>query len=116
MINISFLPIFIRATFNSIPYFFRYRHGLVLQWVILMHIVAPGAKTFANMARFAPSHIMEWHFRRLINAAYWSAKIIMWKLADHAIATLPQPADGTVYFLADGSVKEKRGKKSPLPE
>ncbi len=114
MINTSFLPVFFRAIFNSVPYFFRYRHGRAFRWVILMHIVAPGAKTFANMARFAPSHIMEWHFRRLINAAYWSAKIMMWKLSDHAIATLPQPADGTVYFLADGSVKEKRGKKSPM--
>jgi len=116
MISFSFLPIFFRTVFSAVPYCFRYRHGLILQWAILMQIVAPGSKTFVNMAYFAPSHIQEWDFRRLVNAAYWSAKLIVWNLADQAVAAYTPPEDGIGYFVTDGSMKEKRGKKNPLTQ
>ncbi len=116
MIKLSYLPLFIRAIFNAIPYSFRYRHKLVLQWAIIMHILAPGPKTFVGMARFAPKSITEWRFRNFMNAGYWSAKLVMFHLVSSVVSSFPPPADGIVYVIADGSEKDKRGTKNPLAQ
>ena len=116
MPRLTALPLIIRTLFNTLPYSFRYRHRLFLQWAIILHIVAPGSKTCANMARFAPTTITDRDFRNLLDAGYWCVKVVLYYLATCAIATFPPAADGVLYVVGDGSHKEKRSRKNPFAQ
>jgi hypothetical protein len=67
-----------------------------------------------RLARLMPCHFAEWHLRRLLTAAYWNWRVLLWWFADQVIATLPPPDDGVCYLVVDSTFKDKTGQKHPL--
>jgi len=115
-IGITRLPDSIRFLFKGMPGVFRHRHQLVFCWLVVMQMTLAGPKTLKALARTAPPHIAEWHFRRLLRAGYWSLRVLLWWFAEEAIKALPPPEDKVAYVVADGSKKDKRGKKNPVAQ
>jgi hypothetical protein len=115
-VGLTHLPDFVRVLFKGMPAVFRHRHQLVFCWLVLMQTILTGPRTVKGLCRLAPSHIAEWHVRRLLCAAYWSLHLVLSWAAEEAIKTFPAPEDKTVYVVADGSKKDKRGKKNPVAQ
>lgn len=115
-IGITHLPGSVRILFKGMPGVFRHRHQLVFCWLVVMQMVLAGPKTLKGLSRTAPSHIADWHFRRLLRAGYWSLHVLLHWFADQAIKALPPPEDKVAYVDADGSKKDKRGKKNPAAQ
>ena len=115
-VGLTRLPDSVRVLFKGMPEVFRYRHQLVFCWLVLMQMILTGPRTLKGLARIAPSHIAEWHFRRLLSAGYWSLRILLWWFAEATIRALPEPEDKVVYVVVDGSKKDKRGKRNPVAQ
>jgi len=115
-VSLTHLPDFVRVLFRGMPGVFRHRHQLVFCWLVLMQMILSGPRTLKGLSRPAPSHISEWHFRRLLYAAYWSLHIPLYWFVEEAIKAFPEPEDKVVYAAADGSKKDKRGKKNPAAQ
>lgn len=112
----SCLPPEIRILFKGLPGVWRHRHQLVFCWLIVMQIVTSGARTLTALSRSAPRFITEWRFRRLLDAGYWSLKMLLRWFAEEAIKALPEPENTVIYLIADGSQKDKRGQKNPAAQ
>jgi hypothetical protein len=93
---------------------FRHRHHLVFCWLLVCQAIYQEKATLKGLARLAPRHIAEWHFRRLLTATYWNWRVLLWWFADQVIATLPPPEDGVCYLVVDSTLKDKTGQKHPL--
>jgi hypothetical protein len=93
---------------------FRHRHHLVFCWLLVCQAVYQEKATITGLARIAPRHLAEWHLRRLLTAAYWNTRLLLWWFADHAIAALPPPDDGVCHLVVDSTLKGKTGQKHPL--
>jgi hypothetical protein len=115
-VGLTRLPDSVRVLFKGMPEVFRHRHQLVFSWLVLMQMILTGPRTLKGLARTAPSHIAEWHFRRLLSAGYWNLRILLWWFAEATIRALPEPEDKVVYVVGDGSKKDKRGKKNPVAQ
>jgi hypothetical protein len=115
-IGLTHLPDFVRVLFKGMPAVFRHRHQLVFCWLVLTQMILSGPKTLKGLSQAAPSHIAEWHFRRLLSAGYWNLRILLWWFAEETIKTLPPAEDRVVYAVGDGSKKDKRGKKNPAAQ
>ena len=115
-IGLTRLPDFVRVLFRGMPGVFRHRHALVFSWLVLMQMILSGPRTLKGLSNSAPSHIGEWHFRRLLSAGYWNLRILLWWFAEEAGKAFPPPEDKVLYVVADGSKKDKRGKKNPAAQ
>jgi Transposase DDE domain len=93
---------------------FHHRHHLVFCWLLVCQVIYQEKATIKGLARLAPRHIAEWHLRRLLTAAYWHWRVLLWWFADQVIATLPPPEDGVCSLVVDSTVKGKTGLKHPL--
>jgi hypothetical protein len=113
-IGLTYLPDFVRVLFRGMPEVFRHRHRLVFCWLVLIQMIFSGPRTLKGISAVAPSHIAEWHFRRLLSAGYWSLQLLLNWFAEAAIKSFPPPEDKVIYVAADGSKKDKRGKKNPV--
>lgn len=116
MIQLTYLPAFVRAGFRGMPGVWKSRHDLLLCWLIFLQVVFPGPKKLKEQARWSPAFITEWRFRRLLKATYWSIQVLVTWFAYEAIKTFPAPEDGILYLIGDGSEKPKRGKKHPVAQ
>ena len=114
MEQFTILPTFLATFFRKLPILFRDKHKLMLIWLMLLQAAGTGQLTLIGMSRHAPSHVTEWRWRRLLTAGYWSAKLIIYWLAEEVIKSLPWPENGIVYLIVDGSKKDKRGKQNPF--
>lgn len=79
-----------------------------------MQALGYGPRTLAGLARSAPKHVGEWHFRRLLKAGYWSMHLLVTWFSQQVMAALPAPLDRVIYVMGDGSHKDKRGKQNPV--
>jgi hypothetical protein len=93
---------------------FRHRHHLVFCWFLVCQAIYQEKATIKGLARLAPRHIAEWHLRRLLTAAYWNWRVLLWWFADQVITVLPPPDDGVCYLVVDSTLKDKTGQKHPL--
>jgi hypothetical protein len=93
---------------------FRHRHHLVFCWVLVCQAIYQDQATVKGLARLAPRHIAEWHLRRLVTAAYWNWRVLLWWFADQVIAILPPPEEGVCDLVADSTLKDTTGQKHPL--
>ena len=93
---------------------FRHRHHWLFCWFLVCQAVYQEKATIKGLARLMPHHIAEWHLRRLLTAAYWNWRVLLWWFADHVIATLPPPNDKVCYLVVDSTLKDKTGQKHPL--
>jgi hypothetical protein len=114
MLQCTWLPKNVANWLQGLRPMFRHRHYLVFCWLLVCQAVYQEKATITGLARLAPRHIAEWHLRRLLTAAYWNTRILLWWLADQAIAALPRPDDGVCYLVVGSTLKGKTGQKQPL--
>jgi len=93
---------------------FRHRHHWLFCWFLVCQAVYQEKATIKGWARLMPHYIAEWHLRRLLTAAYWNWRVLLWWFADQVIATLPPPHDRVCYLVVDSTLKDKTGQKHPL--
>ena len=59
------LPAEIARLFVPLKPYFRYRHYLVLRWLVVAHLVCFKQATLQALARHIPARVAAWHLRRL---------------------------------------------------
>ncbi|HEX2241756.1 MAG TPA: transposase [Gammaproteobacteria bacterium] len=114
MIRFTRLPKPVVNWLQALRPMFRHRHHLVFCWLIVCQAVYQEKATVKGLARLTPRHIAEWHLRRLLTAAYWNWRILLWWFVDQVVAMLPPPGDGVCYLAVDSTLKDKTGQKPPL--
>jgi hypothetical protein len=95
---------------------FRHRHQLVFSWLLVLDILYGERANLQALARHGPAHLAYQHYRRLLCAAYWCTKTLLWWFADQALQALPPPEDGILYLVGDSTFKGKRGPKHPVAQ
>jgi hypothetical protein len=114
MLRFTCLPKQIANWLQVLRPMFRHRHHLLFCWFLVCQAVYQEKATIKGLARLMPHHIAEWHLRRLLTAAYWNWRVLLWWFADQVIATLPPPHDRVCYLVVDSTLKDKTGQKHPL--
>jgi len=99
------------AAFRCCP---QGRHFRLLCWLLVSLLLCQGPATLKQLARALPRRLHYWSLLRLLRAGYWDAADLLAELARAVLATLPPPADGTLYLIADTTLRSKTGKKQPL--
>jgi hypothetical protein len=95
---------------------FHHRHHLVFSWLLVLHLVYGDRANLKELSRHGPAHLAYQHYRRLLCAAYWCTKALLWWFADQALQALPSPEDGLLYLVGDSTFKGKRGAKHPVAQ
>ena len=93
---------------------FRHRHQVVFSWLLVLHLVYGERANLKALARHGPAPLAYQHYRRLLCAAYWCTKTLLWWFAEQAMQALPPPEDGILYLVGDSTLKGKRGLKHPV--
>jgi hypothetical protein len=93
---------------------FRHRHQLVFSWLLVWHLVYGERANLKALARHDPPHLASQQYRRLLGAAYWCTKTLLWWFADQAVQAFPPPEDGILYLVGDSTLKGKRGSQHPV--
>lgn len=114
MIQLTSLPPNARIFLAGAKGCFRYRHALILNWMIVLHLVSSGKSDLRSLSRMAPDHIKYQHLRRFLAAGYWSFKTLIHWFGEQAIQALSPPPNGVLFLLGDSTYKGKRGKKNPV--
>jgi hypothetical protein len=83
---------------------------------VFMQALFPGHKTLEELARWTPTQITAWRFRRMLKASYWNVHLLLEWWVQEALKTLPPPKDGDLHLVGDGSDKPKRGLQNPLAQ
>jgi hypothetical protein len=95
---------------------FRHRHHLVFSWLLVLHLVYEEQANLKALARHGPTRLAYQHYRRLLCAAYWCTKTLLWWFADQALQAFPPSEDGMLYVVGDSTLKGKRGQKHPIAQ
>jgi Transposase DDE domain len=95
---------------------FRHRHQLVFRWLLVLHLLYGERATLKALARRGPAHLGYQHYRRLLCAAYWCTKTLLWWFAEQALQAFPPPEDGTLSLVGDSTLKPQRGQKHPVAQ
>jgi hypothetical protein len=114
MIRLTWLPKPGANWLHVLQPLLRHRHHLVFCWLLVCQAVYQDKATLTGLARLTPRHIAERHVRRLLTAAYWNGRVLLWWFADQVMATLPSPVDGVCSLVVDSTLKEKTGQQHPL--
>jgi hypothetical protein len=94
----------------------RQRHQRVFCWWIVCQAMDQDKATITGLARSAPRPMAAWHVRRVLTATSWQARILLWWLADQALAVLPPPEDGGGSLVVDSRLKRHPGQQQPLAQ
>ena len=113
MLRFTCLPKQVANWLQVLRPMFRHRHHLVFCWFLVCQAVYQEKATVTGLARLTPCHIAEWHLRRLLTAADWNWRVLLWWFADQVIAMLPPPDDGVCYLVVDSTLKDKTGQQHP---
>jgi hypothetical protein len=114
MLRFTCLPTQVANWLQVLRPMFRHRHHLVFCWFLACQAVYQEKATVIGLARLTPRHSAAWHLRRLLMAAYWHWRVLLWWFADQVIAALPPPDDGVCSLVVDSTLKDKTGQKHPL--
>jgi DDE family transposase len=95
---------------------FRHRHHLTFSWLLVLHLVYGERANLKALARHGPSQLAYQQYRRLLCAAYWCTKTLLWWFADQALQAFPPPEDGVLYLVGDSTLKPKRGQQHPVAQ
>ena len=95
---------------------FHHRHQLVFSWLLVLHIIYGERANLQALARHGPTPLAYQHYRRLLCAAYWCTKTLLWWFADRALQALPPPEDGLLSLVGDSTLKGKRGPTHPVAQ
>jgi hypothetical protein len=107
------LPAEVARLFAPLKPCFRYRHYLVLRWMVVAHLVCFEQATLQALARHTPTRVAAWHLRRLLAADYWPWAMVLTWLVEQTLGAFPPPRDGVLYLVADSTLKGKRTQKNP---
>jgi hypothetical protein len=99
------------AHFRTCP---QGQHFCLLGWLLTALLLSQGAATLKQLVRLMPRRLHYWSRLRLLRAGYWDAADLLAEMARAVLATLPPPTDGTLYLIADTTIRGKAGKKQPL--
>jgi Transposase DDE domain len=99
------------SSFRSCP---QGQHFGLLCWLLVSLLLCQGSATLKQLVRLMPPRLQYWSVLRLLRAGYWEAADLLAEMARAVLATLPPPADGTLYLIADTTIRGKTGKKQPL--
>jgi Transposase DDE domain len=99
------------AYFHACP---QGRHFCLLGWLLTTLLLSQGAANLKQLVRLMPRRLHDWSLLRLLRAGYWDAADLLTEMARSVLATLPPPTDGTLYLLADTTLRGKTGKQQPL--
>jgi Transposase DDE domain len=92
---------------------FRHRHQLVFSWLLVWPLVYGERAHLKALARHGPAPLAYQPYRRLLCAAYWCTKTLLWWFADQAIQAFPPPEEGILSLVGDSPLKGTRGPKPP---
>jgi hypothetical protein len=95
---------------------FHHRHQLVFSWLLVLPLVYGERAHLKALARHGPQHLAYQHDRRLLGAASWCTKTLLWWFAEHALQALPPPEDGLLSLVGDSTLKGKRGATHPVAQ
>jgi hypothetical protein len=95
---------------------FRHRHQLVFSWLLVLHIIYGERANRQALARHGPAHLAYQHYRRLLCAAYWCTKTLLWWFADQALQALRPPEDGILYVVGDSTLQGQCGQTHPVAQ
>ncbi len=110
----SSLPDPIRAIFRGLPGIWKYRHDLILRWVIFSMAMNQGKNTIKSLADITPKSICKDRIRGLVVASYWSVvELVQW-LGLKAMESFPPAENGVIFLISDGSRKSKYGLKGDV--
>ncbi len=101
LLRFPWLPKPIANGLQGLRPMFRHRHDLVCGWFLVCHTVYREKATVTGVTRLLPRPSAEGHRRRLLTAAYWHGRVLLWGGADHVMATLPPPDDGVCSLVVD---------------
>jgi hypothetical protein len=93
---------------------FRHRHQLVFSWLLVWPLVYGERAHLKALARHGPPPLASQPSRRLLCAAYWCTKTVLWWFADQAVQAFPPPGDGLLSLVGDRTLKGQRGSKHPV--
>src|SRR3982750_523952 len=99
------------SSFRSCP---QGQHFGLLCWLLVSLLLCQGSATLKQLVRFMPPRLQYGSVLRLRRAGYGEAAELLAEMARAVLATLPPPADGTLYLIADTTIRGKTGKKPPL--
>jgi hypothetical protein len=83
---------------------------------LVLHLVYGERANLKALARYSPAHLAYQHYRRLLCAAYWCTKSLLWWFADQAVKAFPPPEDALLYLVGDSTLKGKRGHQHPVAQ
>jgi hypothetical protein len=93
---------------------FRHRHQLVFSWLLVWPLVYGERAHLNALARHGPAPLAYQPYRRLLWAASWCTKTLLWWFADQAIQAFPPPEEGILSLVGDSPLKGTRGPKPPV--
>ena len=95
---------------------FHHRHQLVFSWRLVWPLVYGERATLKALARHGPQPLAYQHDRRVLCAAYWCTKTLLWWFAEQALQALPAPEDGILSLVGDSPLTGKRRSKPPVAQ
>jgi hypothetical protein len=93
---------------------FHHRHHLVFSGLLVLHLISGDRANLKELSRHGSAQLAYQHYRRLLCAAYWCTKTLLWWFADQALQAFPPPEDGILSLVGDSTLKGKRGPKQPV--
>jgi len=90
------------------------QHFRVWRWLLVTLLLVDGSARLKHLTCRMPASLRYWTVRRMVNAGYWNASAALDELVVATFFALPPPADGTIYLIADKTIRQKSGKKQPL--
>jgi hypothetical protein len=115
-LSLSCLPRCVSQWLRVLGPCFHHRHQLVFSWLLVLPLVYGDRATLKELSRHGPAHLAYQQYRRLLCAAYWGTKALLWWVVDQALQAFPPPEDGILYLVADSTLKGKRGPKHPVAQ
>jgi len=114
--SLSCLPRCVSQCLRVVVPCFRHRHHLVFSWLLVLHLLYGDRANLKELSRYGPAHLAYQHYRRLLCAAYWCTKTLLWWFAEQTLRAFPPPEDGLLYLVGDSTLKGKRGAKHPVAQ
>src|SRR3954453_13539728 len=99
------------SSFRSCP---QGQHFGLLCWLLVSLLLCQGSATLKQLVRFMPPRLQYWSVLPLRRAGYGEAPDLLAEMARAVLATLPPPAEGTLYLSADPTIRATTEKTAPL--
>ena len=94
MLRMTRLPEEVARLFAPLKPHFRYRHYVVVCWLVVAHLVCFEKATLQALARHTSTRVAAWHLRRLLAAGCWPWTMVLAWLVEQTLSAFPPPRDG----------------------